>query len=144
MHFSSGEPFLDERDAEWEQDSSLVPTDLNKLSARNFVIYKFGCFIIKMVSSSCDHTPVTLLLADKVPANPILIRNAYRNSYHYDDLNRILYMRKERMEKVGDFVLVLVHALCHIKTGRSQVQILNCIFWGVSFMLYSEWSVTLC
>ncbi|XP_071958404.1 uncharacterized protein [Antedon mediterranea] len=109
--------FLDERDQEWVGDTELVPVDLNKLTGRTFVIYKFGVFISKLVATNCGHQPVTLLLAEKIPNNPNLTKNAYRNSYHFDDVNQILYMRLNRLDFVGDFVLVLVHALAHIKIG---------------------------
>ncbi|XP_033646870.1 uncharacterized protein LOC117306372 isoform X1 [Asterias rubens] len=111
------EPFVDDHDAAWTQDTELLPIDLSKLNARNFIIYKFGCFVIKLVATNCSHNPVTLLLADKIPVNDKLARNAYRNSYHYDDANRILYVRQARLDIVGEFIIVLVHALAHIKTG---------------------------
>ena len=62
----------------------------------------------------CYHRPVSILLADKVPPNSQLTRNAYRNSFYYDANNRILYLRRERLESVGEFVLVLVHTLSHV------------------------------
>ncbi|XP_033122761.1 uncharacterized protein LOC117121631 [Anneissia japonica] len=109
--------FLDARDQEWVGDTELIPVDLNKLGGRTFVVYKFGVFIAKLVATNCGHNPVTLLLAEKIPNNPNLTKNAYRNSYHFDDSSQILYMRLSRLDFVGDFVLVLVHALAHIKIG---------------------------
>lgn len=108
---------MDSKDKQWTTDSELVPVDLNKLSARNFVTYKFGCFVTKLISSQCDHKPITLLLAEKIPTNVKLERNGYRNSYHYDDENRILYIRQARLETIGEFMLVLIHALAHVKVG---------------------------
>ena len=99
----------------WSSDETLVPVDLNKLPARTFVVYKFGCFIVDLLTIHCQHVPVTLLLADKLPPNPQLAGNAYRNSFYFDSNNRILYMRKERLENVGEFVLVLIHCLAHLK-----------------------------
>jgi len=57
---------MDARDAEWQSDTELIPVDLNKLPARSFVIYKFGCFITDLVADHCQHQPVTLLIAAKV------------------------------------------------------------------------------
>ncbi|CAH1797049.1 unnamed protein product [Owenia fusiformis] len=112
-----GEGYIDEKDAAWSGDSELNPVDLNKLSARSFVVYKFGCFITDLVAQHCQHLPVTLLLADKIPANKNLAHNAYRNSFHYDANNRIVYIRSARLDNVGEFTLILVHALAHIKAG---------------------------
>jgi hypothetical protein len=102
-------------DTLWSSDETLVPVDLNKIPARTFVVYKFGCFIVDLLTVHCQHVPVTLLLADKLPPNPQLARNAYRNSFYFDSNNKILYMRKERLENVGEFVLVLIHCLAHLK-----------------------------
>ena len=112
---------MDERDAQWTGDKDLSPLDVNSLDARSFVIYKFGCFIAGVVAARCQHAPVTILLADRIPANPQLTRNLYRNSFHFDANNRILYVRAARLDTVGEFVLVLVHCLAHIKSGE----------WGV-------------
>ncbi|XP_071497013.1 uncharacterized protein [Diadema antillarum] len=111
------EIFLDKSDAEWTKDDKLVPVDLNTLSPRSFVAYRFGCFVVRLVATHCGHDPVSLLVAKKIPVNEKLVRNAYRNSFHYDDLNRVLYVRQERLSSVGEFMLVLIHALAHIKAG---------------------------
>ena len=113
-----GEGYIDIKDDTlWADDDDLVPVDLNKLPARAFVTYKFGSFIVDLLAVHCHHLPVTLLLADKLPPNKHLQRNAYRNSFFYDANNRILYVRAERMDNVGEFVLVLVHCLSHIAAG---------------------------
>ena len=109
---------MDDRDAQWTGDKDLSPLDVNSLDARSFVIYKFGCFIAGVVAARCQHAPVTILLADRIPANPQLTRNLYRNSFHFDANNRILYVRAARLDTVGEFVLVLVHCLAHIKSGE--------------------------
>ena len=96
---------------------TLVPVDLTKIRARTFVVYKFGCFIVDLLTIHCQHVPVTLLLADKLPSNTQLTRNAYRNSFYFDSNNQILYMRKERLENIGEFVLVLIHCLAHLYGG---------------------------
>ena len=113
-----GEGYIDIKDDTlWTGDDELVPVDLNTLPARAFVTYKFGSFIVDLLAVHCHHLPVTLLLADKLPPNSHLQRNAYRNSFFYDANNRILYVRTERMDNVGEFILVLVHCLAHIACG---------------------------
>lgn len=115
--FCLAEIFTDKNDTEWTNDQELVPIDLNKLSPRSFVAYRFGCFVVRLVAVHCGHKPVSLLIAEKIPVNEKLVRNAYRNSFHYDDLNHILYVREERLGSVGEFMLVIIHALAHIKAG---------------------------
>eukprot|EP00058_Branchiostoma_floridae_P012905 XP_002598393.1 hypothetical protein BRAFLDRAFT_128123 [Branchiostoma floridae] len=112
-----GDGYLDSRDADWGADTEFRPVDLNKLSPKDFIVYKFACFIGSLLSVHCGHPPITILLADSIPPNTQLSKNAYRNSFQYDHNNRILYVRRARMDRVGEFVLVLVHTLAHIKSG---------------------------
>ncbi len=99
----------------FSSDDELVPVDLDVISAREFIVYKFACFIADLLVVQCYHKPINVLLADKLPPNSQMSRNAYRNSFFYDANNKILYMRRDRLESVGEFVLVLVHTLSHIK-----------------------------
>lgn len=115
--FFVGEGYHDPRDAEWAKDTELVPVDIGTLNARSFIVYKFGCFVTDLIASRCRHAPVTILLAEKIPSNKNLARNAFRNSFHYDANNRILYIRAARLDTVGDFIVVLIHSLAHIKAG---------------------------
>lgn len=106
--------YIDERDDTlFSSDETLAPVDLELLNAREFVIYKFSCFIRDLLGVHCLHKPVNILLADKLPPNNTLSQNAYRNSFYYDPNNRLLYLRRDRLENVGEFILVLVHTLCH-------------------------------
>ena len=45
------------------------------------------------------------------------MKNAYRHSYIYEEDKEILFVRKERTESVGEFCVVVAHALSHIKIG---------------------------
>ena len=81
-------------------------------------MYKFGCFVSELVAAHCQHVPITILLADKITPNTNLGRNPFRNSFYYDANNHILYIRTARLESVGEFIVVLVHTLAHIKSGE--------------------------
>ena len=89
--------------------------DLDLISAREFIVYKFACFTADLLVIQCYHKPINILLAEKLPPNSQMKRNAYRNSFFFDANNKILYLRRDRLESVGEFVLVLVHTLSHIK-----------------------------
>lgn len=113
-----GESYIDIKDDTlFSGDDELLPVDLNTIPGRSFIVYKFGCFVADLLAVHCHHIPVTLLLATKLPPNPHLERNAYRNSFFFDANNRILYIRNERMDNVGEFVVVIVHCLSHIAAG---------------------------
>ena len=63
----------------------------------------------------CLGTPdITLLLASNLPPNNYT-NNCFRHSFFYQHAKKILFVRRERIESVGDFILVLVHCLAHIQ-----------------------------
>ena len=111
-----GFAYIDSQDAGWLYDTEFHPVDLNSIPVRAFVVYKFGVFIIDLLCRNRKYPSVHLLLADKIPPNNNLVRNAYRNSFRFESHNRILYIRLSRLDNVGEFVVVLVHTLAHIKT----------------------------
>ncbi len=110
--------YIDAKEDEWISDTTFHPLDTSSISAREFVAYKFGCYIINSLVTHCNYSPVSLLIADKIPPNQWNY-NSFLNSYSYDSHNKILYMRLERLNNIGEFILVLAHALSHIKAGAS-------------------------
>ena len=113
---SKARPYLDIRDAQWTNGDALKPLDITKLSPAKFVIYRFGLFLSKVLNEKCQFPPVTVLLAETLPNNNYL-HNAYRHSYYYDEEKEILFVRKERAESVGEFMIVVLHAMTHIHIG---------------------------
>ena len=77
--YKTDSSYIDERDDTlFSSDDKLTPVDLNALNAREFVIYKFSCFVRDLLTVHCFHKPVDILLADKLPPNSTLSHNAYR------------------------------------------------------------------
>ena len=46
-----------------------------------------------------------------------LLENAFRRSFFYEPETSTLWLHAERLDNVGGFLLVLVHALAHIQVG---------------------------
>ena len=115
---SNPSSYIDSKDALWVNDTEFHTVSTSSISPKAFVIYKFGCCIIKSLSTHCSHEPVSLLVADKIPPNRHIQQNAFCNSFVFDAKNRILYVRLERLKNVGEFVLLLVHVLAHIQVGN--------------------------
>ena len=46
--------------------------------------------------------------------SPLLCLCFFRHSFHYERARKILFIRKERLESIGEFILVIVHCLSHI------------------------------
>ena len=109
-----GRPYIDIKDAQWLCKGDLVPVDINELAPANFVVYRFGVFVTQMLRKTMDTPEVTLLLASNLPSNNYE-RNAFRNSFFYEHARRVLFVRQERMQGVGDFLVVIMHCLAHIK-----------------------------
>ena len=87
---------------------------MDLLNAREFVVYKFSSFIADLLTVHCLHKPINILLATKLPPNPLLANNMYAQRFHYDHVNRILYLRRDGLHNVGEFILVLIHTLAHV------------------------------
>eukprot|EP01135_Chromosphaera_perkinsii_P006890 Nk52_evm45s621 gene=Nk52_evmTU45s621 len=114
---SNVQPYRDAKD-ELIVSSKLVPSDISGLSPRYFILYRFGTFLTDILYSRDKvAAPITLLLADSLPPNDYE-GNAFRNSVHYNSHNRILFVHKERLDSIGDFILIIVHSLAHIKSNN--------------------------
>ncbi|XP_067940386.1 myosin-2 heavy chain-like [Watersipora subatra] len=118
-HVTGGDysvPYLDVKDAQWKCEGELVPVDIRDITASQFVIYRFGVFVAKLMEELTGVQPVSILLASKLPHNNYT-RNAYRHSFYFERARNILFVRKERLESIGEFILVIVHCLSHIAMG---------------------------
>ena len=109
-------PYIDLKDAQWECKGDLLPVKVQDLKPSDFVVYRFGMFIANMICKHSQLPGVSMLIASSLPANNYT-HNCYRNSFFYEHSRKALYIRKERLESVGEFVLVIVHCLSHISVG---------------------------
>lgn len=107
-------PYIDLRDAQWVCSGDLVAVDIEKLRPANFVVYRFGIFVSNLLQAHNNVPEVTILVASNLPPNNYT-RNCFRNSFYYEHATKILFIREERMETVGEFVLVVIHCLSHVK-----------------------------
>lgn len=106
--------FTRSKDAQWACQDELIPVDINELNPMQFVVYRFGVFIIQLLQEVMGVPQVTLLIASSLPPNNYS-KNAFRNSFFYERSRQILFIRQERMDSVGDFVVLMMHCLAHIK-----------------------------
>ena len=110
-------PYIDLKDAQWVCTGDLVAVDIEKLRPTNFVVYRFGVFVSNLLQTRNGMPEVTILVASNLPPNNYT-RNCFRNSFHYQHTTKILFIREERMETVGEFVLVVMHCMAHIKVDE--------------------------
>lgn len=108
--------YIDIKDAQWECKGELAAVDLQDLKPSDFVVYRFGAFVASLLHKRNQLPKVTLLLASNLPPNNYT-HNCFRNSFFYQHSKKILFIRKERLESVGEFVVVIMHCLSHVKVG---------------------------
>ncbi|XP_030394459.1 uncharacterized protein LOC115637372 isoform X2 [Gopherus evgoodei] len=102
--------------------NSLVATDLASLSPRQFVVYHFGCTVIRLLSRACSHPAVVLMLAQTVPdQSPEGVQEGLQSpgDSYYDATNRFLYICSARLENAGEFISILLNAMAWIKAGST-------------------------
>ncbi|KAM4652057.1 LOW QUALITY PROTEIN: uncharacterized protein O3C94_014393 [Discoglossus pictus] len=97
----------------------LVPTDMSKLSPRQFTVYRFGCAILRLLCLHCIKMPLELLMAEEIPkycprqdSDNMRLRDSY-----YDTENNVLFIPSTSLEHVGGMITVIIHAVAQIKTG---------------------------
>jgi len=64
--------------------------------------------------------PINIVIAKLLPAKPPGFpshANAFYNSFHYDAESRTVYIRAERARTVGEFAMVLIHIIAHVRSG---------------------------
>ena len=93
--------------------ASPVPVDIQRLDARAFVVYRFGVYILDLLSKQLGSERVNLLIASALPPSDYA-RNAYKQSIFFDMSSSTLFIRQERLQSIGEFVLVAIHAMAHI------------------------------
>ncbi|KYO38996.1 hypothetical protein Y1Q_0022586 [Alligator mississippiensis] len=103
--------------------NALVPMDLASLSPRQFVVYRFGCAMVRLLSKACFHPALVLMLAQAIPDQDLAGTEEDFQSpgaFYYDAINRLLYLHPAELENVGAFIATLLNALARIKTGSTS------------------------
>lgn len=109
-------PYIDLKDAQWECKGDLLPVKVQELKPSDFVVYRFGMFVANLICKQNQLPGVSMLIASNLPPNNYT-HNCFRNSFFYEHSMKTLYIRKERLESVGEFVVVIMHCLSHIRVG---------------------------
>ncbi|XP_019402594.1 PREDICTED: uncharacterized protein LOC109318036 [Crocodylus porosus] len=103
--------------------NALVPMDLASLSPRQFVVYRFGCAVVRLLSRACFHPALVLMLAQAIPDQDLAgTQEDFQSpgAFYYDAINRLLYLHPAELENVGAFIATLLNALARIKAGSTS------------------------
>ena len=107
------------------------PKSISTMAPKEFVLYRFGVNLLKLLAEQkLFELPIerrraegafanipTFLIASGLPPSPYT-NITFPNSYWYDSVDNRLWIRYERLNEPGEFVLVFLHALAHISTNK--------------------------
>ncbi|XP_041654027.1 uncharacterized protein si:dkey-103g5.4 [Cheilinus undulatus] len=111
-----GQSFVDVLEAQWECEGELIPLDVSVLNPREFLVYQHGLFLMHMLCNLKLTRTVSLQIAASLPNNNYS-SNTFRNSFFYQEAEETLFVRRQRLQSVGGFSLLLLHCLSHIKVN---------------------------
>ena len=92
-----------------------------ELDAKHFIIYRYAVFVLNFLNAAHSQPSIELRFASSIPQKrfaSLYTRNAFRNSFHWDEAARVLYVRMERVSKPGQLTVLLVHVLAHIRAAH--------------------------
>jgi len=97
--------------------SEPVVLQTAELSPAQHTVYCVGLALQDLLVQRCQHARVIVLAARSLPVHPPYAANAYCNSVYFHAASNTLFVRCERLAAVGEYALVLTHALAHVHTG---------------------------
>ncbi|XP_037632372.1 uncharacterized protein si:dkey-103g5.4 [Sebastes umbrosus] len=109
-----GKSFVDVLDAQWECEGELIPLDPSVLNPREFLVYQHGLFLMHTLHNRKLTPAISLQIAASLPNNNYF-NNAFRNSFFYQEAEETLFVRRQRLQSVGGFSLLLLHCLSHVQ-----------------------------
>ncbi|TMS07022.1 hypothetical protein E3U43_011115 [Larimichthys crocea] len=112
-----GKSFMDVLDAQWECEGELIPLDPAVLNPREFLVYQHGIFLMHTLNNLKLTPAISLQIAASLPNNNYF-NNAFRNSFFYQEAEETLFVRRQRLQSVGGFSLLLLHCLSHVKINN--------------------------
>ena len=99
-----------------QQGEELRQTLPEKLSVQEKARIQFGKRLAEMVGIK----NLAIVAAGSLPPSQ-LSNNSFKNSYHFNASANTLYIHISRLSSSGDFGLVVIHALSHIKINPDDL-----------------------
>jgi hypothetical protein len=113
--------YLDAKDRERPaNEGTLAEKNPDDLPVDQFVVWFFGNALCSRIASTGVAVPkIRIKLASSLPTTAGAM-TAFRHSYFYDSGKKTLFVRDTRLTSLGEFSVVLLHALAHIKAAQSD------------------------
>ncbi|XP_043114159.1 uncharacterized protein si:dkey-103g5.4 isoform X4 [Puntigrus tetrazona] len=115
----AGRSFVDFMDAQWECEGELIQVSSETLNPRQLLLYQHGQFLLQHLHLHKMIPAVSLQLASTLPFSDYH-NNAFRNSFYYQEGQKTLFVRCQRLQSVGGLSLLLMHCAAHISTGQMR------------------------
>ncbi|XP_054650319.1 uncharacterized protein si:dkey-103g5.4 isoform X2 [Dunckerocampus dactyliophorus] len=104
---------VDVLECQWECEGELIPLDPSVLKPEEFVAYQHGLSLMHSLHCLQLTPDISLHIAASLPSNNYH-NNAFRNSFFYQEADETLFVRRQRLQSVGGFSLLLLHCLSHV------------------------------
>ncbi|XP_056613166.1 uncharacterized protein si:dkey-103g5.4 isoform X2 [Triplophysa dalaica] len=115
----TGRSFMDFLDAQWRCEGELNKVSSDTLNPRELLLYQHGQFLLQHLHSHQMIPAIKLQLASSLPFNAYH-NNAFCNSFYYQEGEKTLFVRIQRLQSVGGLSLLLMHCAAHISTGQMR------------------------
>jgi len=110
--------YLDAKDRQIRSNEGrLDVVDPSELPNSQYVVYCFALAVRENVTKAGVPLPPTKIGIAKSLPDTQSNASAFRNSYFYDHARRTLFIRQNRLANIGEFLIVMVHGLAHIKSA---------------------------
>ncbi|XP_055052386.2 uncharacterized protein [Misgurnus anguillicaudatus] len=111
--------FMDFMDAQWRCEGELTKVSSDTLNPRELLLYQHGQLLFQHLYSHKMIPVIKLQLASSLPFNDYY-NNAFRNSFYYQEGEKTLFVRRQRLQSVGGLSLMLMHCAAHISIGEMR------------------------
>lgn len=105
----------DEKEKAWNECTKFHVCKGRDLLPRHKVGLRLGQEVLDAVCDRLRLKKLRLKLARSIPANREWKGNAYRNSVHLSRDRSKVYVRRERLDSIGEFLVILAHFAAHLK-----------------------------
>lgn len=110
--------YLDAKDRQIRgNEGRLDVVDPSELPNSQYVVYCFALAVRENVTKAGVPLPPTKIGIAKSLPDSQTNASAFRNSYFYDHARRTLFIRQSRLANIGEFLIIMVHGLAHIKSA---------------------------
>lgn len=118
--------FVDLREIAWKPEGRGVdPIPLNALNAQQFLAFKAGTAVIRTLRRQLHFPKEDVVMARSLSSfgftqptavDAVLLRSCpYTRSFLYDDAHGELYVRIERLDSLGGYIVALIHIMAILK-----------------------------